>query len=82
MGIKLPGIVLPGGVPISIPRTTGTSKPSNTRNEYRVVTTSDTTFQNGVDPIRFEDFKTGETISIHGTLSGSTLTASRLAKWN
>jgi hypothetical protein len=49
--------------------------------EYTIVTTGDTVFQDGVDAIRFEDFKSGETISIHGVLKGTTLTASRLAKW-
>jgi hypothetical protein len=49
--------------------------------EYTVVTTGDTLFQDGVDAIRFEDFKSGETISIHGVLKGTTLTAFRLAKW-
>jgi hypothetical protein len=48
---------------------------------YTVVTTGDTVFQDGADAIRFEDFKSGETISIHGVLKGTTLTASRLAKW-
>jgi hypothetical protein len=50
--------------------------------EYTVATTSDTMFRDGGDSIQFEDFKIGETISIHGVLSGSTLTASRVAKWD
>jgi hypothetical protein len=49
--------------------------------EYIVVTTGNTVFQDGVDAIHFEDFKSGETISIHGMLKGTTLTALRLAKW-
>ena len=49
--------------------------------QYTVVTTGDTLFQDGTDAIRFEDFKRGETISIHGMLKGMTFTASRLAKW-
>ena len=49
--------------------------------EYTVVTTGETVFQDGVDVIHFEDFKCGETISIHGVLKGTTLTAFRLAKW-
>jgi hypothetical protein len=52
-----------------------------TRDDYTVVTTCDTVFQDGADPIRFEDFKIGETISIHGVRKDTTLTASRLAKW-
>jgi len=31
-----------------------------------VATTNETVFQDGADPIRFEDFKIGETISVHG----------------
>jgi len=50
--------------------------------EYTVVTTGDTVFQDGVDVINFADFKCGETISIHGVLKGTTLTAVRLAKWD
>ena len=49
--------------------------------EFTVVTMGDTIFQDGADAIRFEDFKRGETISVHGVLKGMTLTASRLAKW-
>ena len=49
--------------------------------EYTVVTTDNTVFQDGADAINFEDFKSGETISIHGVLKGTTLTAFRLAKW-
>jgi hypothetical protein len=50
--------------------------------EYSVVTTSDTEFQDGADPLQFEDFKRGETISIHGVRNGRwTVTASRVAKW-
>jgi hypothetical protein len=49
--------------------------------EYTVIATAHTVFQDGVDRIHFEDFKTGETISIHGLLKGTTLTAFRLAKW-
>jgi hypothetical protein len=68
------------------PRTGGDGQPKSTSSvknayEYTIVTTGDTVFQDGVDVIRFEDFKSGETISIHGVLKGTTLTASRLAKW-
>ena len=49
--------------------------------KYRVLTTGNTVFQDGADPIQFEDFKAGETISIHGMLSGATLKATRVAKW-
>ena len=38
--------------------------------------------EDGGDSIRLEDFKAGETISIHGSLTGTTLTASRIAKWS
>ena len=80
------GVTLPGGITISLPgRGKSQSKsPQETTNnleEYTVVVTNDTVFQDGSDPIRFEDFKTGETISIRGVLNGNVLTASRIAKW-
>jgi len=80
------GVTLPGGITIALPgRNKTTSKPAeNTPNnleEYTVVTNNDTTFEDGSDSIRFEDFKNGETVSIHGVLSGNTVTASRIAKW-
>ena len=84
---RLPGITFPDGVPFPLPGTVGRlpqpNPPSDveTLDEYTVVTTCDTVFQDGGDAIRFEDFKTGETISIHGVLRHTTLTASRLAKW-
>jgi hypothetical protein len=55
---------------------------SSSLDQFTLVTTSDTLFQDGADPIRFEDFKTGQTISIHGQLKGTILTASRVAKWD
>ncbi len=89
IGVKMPNMKMPGGITISLPgRTTKapTAKPApdatTCLNEYTVVTNNDTVFQDGIDSLRFEDFKTGETISIHGLLSGSTLTASRIAKWD
>ena len=88
IGVKMPNMRMPGGITISLPgRTTkAPAKPApdvaNNLNEYTVVANSDTVFQDGIDPLRFEDFKSGETISIHGLLSGSTLTASRIAKWD
>ena len=51
-------------------------------NEFMVVTTDDTLFQDGVETLRLEDFRAGETISIHGALNGSTVSASRIAKWD
>jgi hypothetical protein len=85
---KLPEIVMPGGITIALPGT-GTTLPSKpvpdsaaNIEEYNVVTTSGTLFQDGADPIRFDDFTAGETISIHGVLKGTVLTASRLAKWD
>jgi hypothetical protein len=88
IAIQLPGMTWPGGILFPLPGTAGrlpqpTNPPSDveTRDDYIVVTTCDTLFQDGSDPIRFEDFKVGETISIHGVLKDTTLTASRLAKW-
>jgi hypothetical protein len=88
IGVKMPNMRMPGGITISLPgRATKVpaAKPApdtNNLNEYTVVTNSDTMFQDGIDSLRFEDFKSGETISIHGLLNGSTLTASRIAKWD
>src|SRR5688572_9162135 len=78
------GIALPGGVSIPFP---GRKNPPKSQQkatsleEYTVIITDDTVLQDGVDSLRFEDFKNGETISIHGILDGSVLTASRVAKW-
>jgi hypothetical protein len=80
IGVKMPNMRMPGGITISLPgRTTKvpTAKPApdiNNLNEYTVVTNNETVFQDGIDSLRFEDFKSGETISIHGLFSGSTLT--------
>ena len=83
------GFTLPGGISIGLP---GRNNDKNSQksaadakyplDEYTVVVTDDTIFQDGGDYIRFEDFKAGETISIHGVLRGSTLTATRIAKWS
>jgi len=79
------GVTLPGGIVIALPgRGKSPSKEEERNNnleEFTVVVTDDTQFQDGSDPIRFEDFRSGEVISIHGVLSGSTVTASRIAKW-
>jgi hypothetical protein len=81
------GVTLPGGITIALPGhgTKTPSKPAddaaNNLEEYTVVVTNDTIFQDGGENIRFEDFRAGETISIHGLLNGNTVTASRIAKW-
>jgi hypothetical protein len=80
------GVTLPGGITIALPgRGKSPSKSSqetvNTLDEYTVVVTRDTVIQDGGETIRLEDFKAGETISIHGALNGTVLTASRIAKW-
>jgi len=84
------GVTLPGGITIAFPGHSGRptiskppadDTPTNNAMEYSVVTTKDTVFADGGENIRFEDFKTGETVSIHGSLNGSTLTATRIAKW-
>ena len=80
------GVMLPGGITIALPGRTAKvpSKPAediNNLEEYTVAITSDTVFQDGADYIEFDDFRTGETISIHGSLNGNILTASRIAKW-
>jgi len=81
VGLQLPGLVIPGGLTIPWPQPKSSST-VETRDEYTIITTTDTVFQDGGEDIQFEDFKTGETISISGALKGTTLTASRLAKWN
>jgi hypothetical protein len=83
-GVRRIGITLPGGITIALPGSKNSPKPpaqNNSLEEYTVVIVEDTVFQDGSDPIRFEDFKNGEVISIHGSLTGQTLTASRIAKW-
>jgi hypothetical protein len=88
IGVKLPGIIVPGGITITLPGRTGKPPQSKStseaasRDEYTVVTSNDTVFQDGGDSIRFDDFKNNDSISIHGLLKGTTLTASRVAKWD
>ena len=65
-------VMLPGRITLTLP----TKSP-----DYTVITTSQTAFQDGSDPLKFEDFKSGETISIHGVRNGHTFTATRIAKW-
>jgi hypothetical protein len=86
---RVGGVTLPGGITIALPGRNGknpppktTTEPTNNLEEYTVVITKDTVFQDGSDPIRLEDFRAGEVISIRGTLDGSILTASRIAKWD
>jgi hypothetical protein len=80
------GVTLPGGITIALPgRGKNTSKAaaqvSTNAGEYIVTLTEDTVFHDGGETIRFEDFRSGDVISVHGALAGSTLTASRIAKW-
>ena len=87
LGVRMPAVRVPG-ITISLPgRTakTAAAKPvpdTFNLNEFTVLTTDDTMFQDGIDSLRLEDFRSGETISIHGVLNGSTLKASRIAKWD
>jgi len=78
------GVTLPGGITIALPGRKSAAKPADdTTNleEYTVAATKETIYQDGIDYINFDDFKNGDVISIHGTLTGSTLVASRVAKW-
>jgi hypothetical protein len=78
------GVTLPGGITIALPgrgKSPSKAEERNNLEEFAVVITDSTVFQDGSDSIRFEDFRSGEVISIHGVLSGSTVTASRIAKW-
>jgi hypothetical protein len=82
-----PVISLPGGFSIHFPgriekNPARTSSSAHNLDEYTVVITDKTLFQDGAESIRLEDFTLGETISIHGVLAGNTLTASRIAKWS
>lgn len=84
-----PLIIFPGGLGIHIPlrvdRNPNLSKTAPAipnLDEYTVVITSKTLIRDGGDPIRLEDFTEGETISIHGVINGSILTASRISKWS
>ena len=86
---RVGGVTLPGGITIALPGRNGknppsktTTEPTNNLEEYTVVITKETVFQDGSDSIRLEDFRAGEVISIRGSLDGSTLTASRIAKWD
>jgi len=81
-------VTLPGGITIALPGRTGRvpSRPTdenkvNSLEEYTVLITGDTVFQDGSDYITLEDFKPGETISIHGSFNENILTATRIAKW-
>jgi len=86
IGVKMPSVRMPGLIAIALPGRTSkiSSKSPDTTNpsEFMVVTTDDTLFQDGSDPLQLEDFHVGETISIHGVLDGTTLKASRIAKWD
>ena len=80
------GVTLPGGITIAWPgRSTKTpSKPQQdaiNSDECTVVVTKDTIFEDGSESLDFEDFRTGETISIRGELDGVVLKATRIAKW-
>jgi hypothetical protein len=85
IGVKMPSVRMPGRIAIALPgHNSKISAKSETinPNEFLVITTDDTLFQDGSDPLRLEDFHVGETISIHGSLNGTTLKASRIAKWD
>ena len=86
IGVKMPSVRMPGLIAIALPGRNAkiSSRPPDTinPNEFLVVTTDDTLFQDGSDPLQLEDFHVGETISIHGVLNGTTLKASRIAKWD
>jgi hypothetical protein len=81
------GVTLPGGITIALPGHSGKTpsnppeEATNSLDEYTVVVTKDTVFQDGADDIDLEDFHSGEVISIHGVLNDKVLTASRIAKW-
>ena len=85
IGVRMPNVRMPGRIAIALPGHASkvSSKPDTINpNEFLVVTTDDTLFQDGSDRLRLEDFRAGETVSIHGVLNGTTLKASRIAKWD
>jgi hypothetical protein len=85
IGVRMPSVRMPGLIAIALPGRTSkiSPKPDTINpNEFLVVTTDDTLFQDGSDPLQLDDFHVGETISIHGVLNGTTLKASRIAKWD
>lgn len=80
------GVTLPGGITIAFPGrgkavAKADKKPPSALDEFNVIVTNETVFQDGAETIRFEDFHNGDVISLHGTLKETTLTASRIAKW-
>src|SRR5215475_5748723 len=86
IGVKMPSVRMPGLIAIALPghnsKISSKAPDTTNANEFLVVTTDDTLFQDGSDPLQLEDFRVGETISIHGVLDGTTLKASRIAKWD
>jgi hypothetical protein len=87
IGVKMPNVRMPGRIAIALPgraakNSSKTVSETINPNEFLVVTTDDTLFQDGSDPLQLEDFRVGETVSIHGVLNGTTLKASRIAKWD
>jgi hypothetical protein len=81
------GTVLPGGITIeieggrrSIPAKTGESRLSPSF-EYSVIITDSTVLMDGGVSLKFEDFKMGDHISVHGVLTGDRLKAVRVSKW-
>jgi hypothetical protein len=87
LSMRMPSVRMPS-IAIALPghnarNSSAKSVPDNLPpNEFVVVTTGGTLFEDGADTLSLEDFKAGETISIHGALIGSTLKASRIAKWD
>jgi hypothetical protein len=78
--VRMPAISLPGHNARN-----SSAKPATYNlppNEFIVIISDDTIFQDGIDMLRLEDFRTGETISIHGVLNGNSVNASRIAKWD
>jgi hypothetical protein len=87
LSVRMPSVRKPGRITINLPGRSARAAAKSgsdtwTPNEFLVVTTDDTVFQDGIDPLRLEDFHVGETISIHGVRGGTTLKASRIAKWD
>src|SRR5215470_7903172 len=86
IGVRMPSVRMPGLIAIALPghnsKISSKAPDTTNPNEFLVTTTDDTLFQDGSDPLQLEDFRVGETISIHGVLNGTALKASRIAKWD
>ena len=84
---RRPGISLPGGFGIHLPGTFGNDAASSDSSsvapeEYTVTITPSTVLRDGDQSVKLADFRVGERISIHGTMTGTNLVATQVSKWS